>query len=83
MNNYALRTCPKEQLKTHSMQTSSPTTALQAATSVKVTDLLVDHDIMRLFGHCRHSVGGILGPPRQSAESLRPPCQILRPSRLA
>ena len=61
MNQSALHTCPREQLKTGSMQTSSPATALQAATSVEVTDLLVDHDIMRLFGH---SVGGILGPPR-------------------
>jgi len=82
MNQSALHTCPREQLKTDSTQTSSPTTALQAATSIEVTDLLVDHDIMRLFEHCLHSVGGVLGPPRKSAESLRPPGQILRPTRL-
>ena len=82
MNHSALHACPREQLKPDSTQTSSPTTALQAATSVKVTDLLVDHDIMRLFRHRLHSVGGVLGPPRKSAESLRPSGQILWPTRL-
>ena len=83
INQCALHTCPREQLKTDSTQTSSPTTTLQAATSIEVTDLLVDHDIMRLFGHRLQSVGGVLGSPRQSAESLRPPGQILRPTRLS
>lgn len=63
VNQSALHTCPRDQPKTDYTQTSSPTTALQAATSVEVTDLFVDHDIMRLFRHCLRSTGSILGSP--------------------